>query len=243
MSFEDNVVIVTGASSGIGAATAIQFAKEGANVVIVAKNLTTIAEKCAEVGNKPLIIVADLTKDDNIKQIIDTTISHFGKLNILVNNAGKSEFVDIASEDVMEKFDEIFDINLRAAVFLTSLSVPHLIKSRGNIVNISSIGARAVLFPGNFAYCASKAALDHFTKAVSLDLAPHGVRANSISPGPVKTKAMNDDFWEAMAKRMALGKVIEPEEIANMILYIASDKAKSITGSSFLVDGGMLLKG
>ncbi|CAH2264731.1 uncharacterized oxidoreductase TM_0325-like [Pararge aegeria] len=255
MSFNDTVVIVTGASSGIGAAAAIKFAKEGANVVIVARNkekLIGVAEKCAAIGNKPLVVVADLTNDAGLKETIDTTLSHFGKLNVLVNNAGKCAFVDIVSENVMEKFDDIMAINLRAAVCLTSLSVPHLKKCGGNIVNISSVGAHAVLFPANFAYCTSKAALDHFTRAVALDLAAHGVRVNSISPGPVKSdfidtfvldKTKHDDVWDAMAKRTALGKLIDPEEIADMILYLASDKATSITGSSFVVDGGMLLKG
>ncbi|XP_045774495.1 3-oxoacyl-[acyl-carrier-protein] reductase FabG-like [Maniola jurtina] len=255
MSFKDNVVIVTGASSGIGAAAALKFAEEGANVVIVARNkekLTAVAEKCAENGTKPLVIVADLATDTCIKEIIDTTLTQFGKLNVLVNNAGICGFVDIVSDNIMKKFDEIIATNLRAAAYLTNLSMPHLIKSRGNVVNISGVAAHAVLFPGNLAYCTSKAALDHFTRGVALDVASHGVRLNSICPGPVKSdymdtlipdKTKHKDFWDTLSKRTALGKLIEPKEVADLILYLASDKARSITGSSFVIDGGMLLKG
>lgn len=268
MSFNNYVVIVTGASSGIGAATAVKFAKEGANVVIAARNeekLSAVADKCLQNGNKPLIVLADLTNDADVKNIVDTTLDYFGKLDVLVNIAGKHGFVDIASENIMGTVDDIIALNLRAAMYLTNLCAPHLMKSVGNVINISSAASNAVIYPENFAYGASKAALDHFTRCVALDLAAHGVRVNTINPGPVKkdcihrlvpdkskngnfidklvpNKSKNGDFWDAIAKRTALGRLIEPEEVADLVLYLASDRAKNITGSSFLIDGGLLLK-
>ncbi|XP_035439562.2 3-oxoacyl-[acyl-carrier-protein] reductase FabG-like [Spodoptera frugiperda] len=250
MSFQDKVVIVTGASSGIGAATAIKFAEEGAKVVLVGRNqekLNNVSKKC---GN-PLIIAADVSKDEDAKRVIEETLRYFGGIDVLVNNAGIGSRTNIQDKDVIPVFDRIMSTNLRAVVVLTHLAVPHLVKSKGNIVNVSSVAGYQV-FQGSFAYCTSKAGLDHFTRAVALELAPHGVRVNAINPGPVRTdilenmgitKEIAEATFDRMRNTTALQRVSESDEVADLILFIASDKSKAITGSSIVTDNGTLLKG
>ncbi|CAG4951731.1 unnamed protein product [Colias eurytheme] len=255
MSFNNKTVLVTGASSGIGAAIAIKFAEEGADVAIIGRNegkLKNVLDKCRKYGRDPLIVVADLTNDSDTRRVINEVIKHYGKLNILVNNAGTVSFASILSENAMNVFDQTMAINLRASVFLTHLSLPHLIESRGNVVNISSIGACQTLFPYNFTYCASKAALDHFMRSIAMELGGKGVRVNNVNPGPVKTEYFENSFqnekertstYEMLTKAAALGKISEASEIADLVLYLASDKARSITGSSFVIDNGVMLNG
>lgn len=250
MEFNDKVVIVTGASSGIGAATAIEFSALGAKVTMVGRNetkLTEVAKKCKD----PLVIIADVTKDDDVKRIINDTIARYGKLDILVNNAGMAIPGGILSENAMEVFDKVMAANLRSSVYLTHLAAPHIIKTKGNIINISSICALIVLSKGIAAYHTAKAALDHFTRSVAAELAPSGVRVNVVNPGPVKSDfarncGLNEEQLvvaaENITKRTALGRRSEPIEMADIILFLASDKAKAITGASFLADNGILVK-
>lgn len=239
---------MTGASSGIGAATAILFSKHGAYVTMVGRNetkLKIVAEKCAKVGKNPLVIVADLAKEDDVKTIITETIAKYGKLDVLVNNAGKAVIGGIVNGKILEAYDEIMRVNMRAVIQLTCLAVPYLIDSKGCIVNISSVAGKRVKLPEHAAYNISKAGLDIFTKAAALELSAYGVRVNEISPGPVKTDFLdNADMelsWDDFEKRMPLGRVSKAEEIAELILYLSSEKAVGITGSDFVSDNGALL--
>ncbi|XP_072945039.1 uncharacterized oxidoreductase YxbG-like [Epargyreus clarus] len=255
MDFQNKVVLVTGASSGIGAAIALEFTKHGADVVIVGRTeskLNNVANKCAQNGKEPLVLIADVTDDSEVKKVVDQIINTYGKLNVLVNNAGSAGFGSILAENAIETFDRVIAINLRAAVCLSHFAAPHLITNGGNIINISSIGSLAVLSPTQFSYNASKAGLDHFTRGIALELASKGVRVNCVNPGPVKTdfvdsittdKEEQEKIWDNLSMSTAIGKVSESSEIADLVLYLASDKANSITGSSFVVDNGMLLKG
>ena len=250
MSFKDKVVIVTGSSSGIGAAIAIKFAEEGAKVTIVGRNtekLNNVAKKC----NDPLVVVADINKDENVKRILDETIKRFGKLDILVNNAGIVRATSIQAEDAMKAFDEVMSTNLRSVVYLTHLAAPHLVKTKGNIINISSIAAVKAFGQGNFSYDTSKAGLDHFSRSIAQELASSGVRVNTVNPGPVRTDILQNtgitgEMEEATFKYMrsmtTLNRISDPEEIADIVLFLASDKARAITGSSFVTDNGTLLK-
>lgn len=255
MDFTGKVIVVTGASSGIGAAIAIQFAAHGANVALVGRNeqkLKAVSEKCEKSTRKPLVIIADVTKDADAKRIISETIQIFGKLDVLVNNAGIGGLISILPGNAMQVFDRIIATNLRATVYMTKLAAPHIIETKGNIINISSIASLGVISKQNFAYCTSKAGLDHFTRCVALELASKGVRVNSINPGPVKTniienmgatESQEQYMWNMFLKATALNRISGPEEIADLALFLASDKAKSITGSIYLTDNGMLLKG
>ncbi|XP_063833412.1 3-oxoacyl-[acyl-carrier-protein] reductase FabG-like [Ostrinia nubilalis] len=249
MSFKNKVVLVTGASSGIGAATAILFSKEGANVAIVGRNeskLKNVSEQCAAVGHAPLVIKADVADDDDARRIVNDTLQKFGKLDVLVNNAGIVQYGTLLNGKVLESFDKIIAINLRAVVHITMLAAPHLVKTKGNVVNVSSVAGQVHITPPFMAYCTSKAGLDHFTRGCALELSSSGVRVNAISPGPVTTDIVENSGstaeFEEVGVTTPLGRVSESEEIADLILYVASDKSKGITGSVFVTDNGVMIK-
>ncbi|KAG6460951.1 hypothetical protein O3G_MSEX012328 [Manduca sexta] len=248
MSFANKVVIVTGASDGIGAATVIQFAKEGADVTLVGRTeekLAKVSAECAKYGKNPLVIKADVSKDEEAKTIVARTIQTFGKLDILVNNAGIFFFDDIMKPNFMETFDSTMNTNMRAIALITHLAVPHLVETKGNVVNVSSVAASIVKYPNIVSYRTSKAALNHFTRCLALELAPHGVRVNSVSPGPVYTDIFNKAGLAEMVQDLeastALKRVGEPDEIADLILFLASEKARSVTGSDYVSDNGTII--
>ncbi|XP_063540927.1 3-oxoacyl-[acyl-carrier-protein] reductase FabG-like [Cydia strobilella] len=255
MSFSGKVVLVTGASSGIGAATAILFSKEGASVAIVGRNenkLSNVAQKCAQAGAQPLVIRADVANEKETSTIIKKTVDHFGKLDVLVNNAGMVRKASVADPNVLKVFDEVMNTNLRSIVQLTSLAAPFLQATKGNIVNVSSVASTKIIGENFMSYCVSKAGVDHFTRCAALDLAASGVRVNSVNPGPVRTDLTENAglaspgagnvTWEYAKRVTALNRVGEPEEIADVIAFLASDKARSITGSVYVSDNGQLLK-
>ncbi|XP_014101263.2 uncharacterized oxidoreductase TM_0325 [Bactrocera oleae] len=248
MSLAGKVVIVTGASSGIGAVTAEAFAKLGSKVVITARdeaNLKSTEKACKAANSKAevLLITADVTTD--AEKIIKTTIDKFGKLDVLVNNAGVGETGSILDIDV-DQFDRVFNTNLRAIFLLTKFAAPHLIKTQGNIVNVSSVaGMRS--FPGLSVYGTSKAALEQFTRCIALDLAPHKVRVNVVSPGVTVTNILMrlgmsaEDyakFLEQAKSVHALGRVGQPKEVADAIIFFASDSSSFVTGATLPIDGG-----
>ena len=183
--FSGRVALVTGSSSGIGAEIALQFAQYGARVAIHGRNvenLEKIAQKIQKVSRKneaPLQIIGNLETDDSVpKRLIDETIAKFGQLDYLINNAGTtSPKGNLESPNLMEEFDLLFKVNVRAIVELTQLAVPHLEKTKGNVINISSVVS---VKPWVLAYSASKSAVDMVTKCSALELGPKGIRVNSI---------------------------------------------------------------
>ncbi|XP_059047396.1 3-oxoacyl-[acyl-carrier-protein] reductase FabG-like [Achroia grisella] len=248
MSFANKIVLITGASTGIGATTAISFAKEGAKVVILARNesnLKKTADEIKKIGTAPLVIKADITKDEDAKRSIDNTIDKYGKLDVLVNNAGILKLGTLLDNSIMATYDETMNTNVRAMVNLTSLAAPHLVKTKGNIVNISSIAGMKPLMAIVNAYGISKAAVNYFTLGAALELSPLGVRVNTISPGLVGTdftaKAGIDIPLGDYSTKSLLSRYSTCEEIADLVLYLASDKAKGITGSNYLIDNGLSL--
>ncbi|KPI99448.1 PREDICTED: glucose 1-dehydrogenase-like [Papilio xuthus] len=250
MSFENKVVIITGASSGIGAATAVLFSKEKANVVLVGRNETKLESVAALCETKHLVVKADVSKEEEAIKIVEQTVDEFGKIDVLVNNAGVSRYGSVGYGNILKAYDEVMATNMRAAIILTSLCAKHIISSKGNVINVSSV--LAVIppnKPGLLPYCISKAALNLFTQGVALDLGKHGVRVNTVSPGPVRTDIIVNSgipesklSWADFAANTVLKRVGEPEEIADLIVYLASDKAKSITGSNFVADNGFTWK-
>lgn len=247
--FENKVVLITGASSGIGAVTAVDFAKEGASVVIVARRAEQLAEVAALcVGPvKPLIIVADVCKDS--ERIISETINHFGRIDVLVNNVGRMSIGGIETSTV-DQFDDMINVNVRSVYALTVIAVPHLLKTKGNIVNVSSLaGLRS--YAGFLTYSMAKATLDQFTKCVALDLAPKGVRVNSVNPATIETNfLLATGFSEERAKmhyetsnaKHPLGRIGKPKEVSDAIRYLASDRASFVTGTLLAVDGGRTIQ-
>nr|XP_026498320.1 uncharacterized protein LOC113402324 isoform X1 [Vanessa tameamea] len=246
MSFKNKVVIVTGASSGIGAAAAIAFSADGARVVLVGRDNTKLKAVAAKCTN-PLVILADLSKDEDVKRIVDETIKKFGQLDVLVNNAGMAVLASLLEGDMMKSYDTVMNVNVRAVVYLTNLAAPYLIKTKGNVVNISSVSGYLTPFTSStINYNISKAALNHFTACAATELGLHGVRVNGICPGPVRTDFFSNNkystSWDDLSNITQLGRVSEANEIADLIMYLASDKAKSITGSNHTIDCGTTLK-
>ncbi|XP_061722734.1 3-oxoacyl-[acyl-carrier-protein] reductase FabG-like [Cydia pomonella] len=253
MSFANKVVIVTGASSGIGAATALMFAKEGADVALVARTqakLAAVAKNVEALGRKALAIQADLSNEADTATVIPKTIKHFGKFDVLVNNAGMASQGCLLDGKALQAYDDVMKTNVRAVIQLTSLAAPYLIQTKGNVVNISSVAELTTnKIPMLMFYAVSKAALGHFTRCAALELAPSGVRVNSVNPGPVENEFITnnqlgnaDDLKESLAGYTALGYIAKDDEIGRVILFLASDKARSITGSTYVIDNGYLLK-
>lgn len=209
------------------------------------ENLNSVAAKCTATSQKPFIVTGDLTNENETKNIIDSTVKHFGKLDVLVNSAGIIETGSIETTD-LQQYDRVFNANVRSVYHLTQLAVPHLVATKGNIVNVSSVnGIRS--FAGVLAYCMSKSAIDQFTRCVALELAPKQVRCNGVNPGVTITNlhkrgGMNEEnykkFLERSKETHAMGRPGEAEEIAAAIAFLASDDASFITGASIPVDGG-----
>lgn len=174
-------LILQGASSGIGARTAQKFSQLGASLSITGRKLENLEKVAAECKEKPFIVAGDITNENDTKKLFEETIKKYGKLDILVNNAGIIETGTIENTS-LEQYDRVMNVNIRSIYHLTMLAVPHLIKTQGNIVNVSSVnGIRS--FPGVLAYNLSKAAVDQFTRCVALELAPKNVRVNCVNPG------------------------------------------------------------
>lgn len=249
--FANKVVLITGASSGIGAETALEFSKLEASVVLTGRNkqnLEKVAKQCEELspkGLKPLIVIADMNKESDVENIIKSTIDNFSKLDVLVNNAGVLESGSIESTS-LDQYERVMNTNVRGPYHLTMLATPHLLKTKGNIVNVSSVtGLRS--FPNVLAYCMSKSALDQFTRCVALELAPKGVRVNAVNPGVITTglhmkSEMNEQQYEEFIRKCAdthaIGRAGDAKEVASVIMFLSSDAASNITGATLPVDGG-----
>lgn len=245
---KDKVAVITGASSGIGRAAAEVFAREGATVVAVGRNeLELNALRDATRGHPGAVRphLADVTEVSQMDRIVSETIGQFGAINVLVNAAGIIKNGSIENTTI-DDWDKMMNINLRSVFMLMQKFVPHLEASAGNIVNVSSVtGTRA--FPGVLAYCVSKAGIDQLTRCAALELAPKGVRVNAVNPGVVVTNlhrrgGMDEEsyerFLENAKKTHPIGRAGNPEEVAELILFLASDKAGWITGATYEIDGG-----
>jgi len=250
-SFANKVVMVTGATSGIGHAVAVRFATESARVVALGRNQAALNKLAASVGNaggEPLALAVDVTNESQLQQAVGEAIDHFGRLDILVNAAGHISTGSI-EETSLAAWDAMMNVNLRAVFQLMQLAAPYLIKTKGNIVNVSSVtGLRS--FPGVLAYCVSKAGVDQLTRCTALELAAKGVRVNAVNPGVVITEihkrgGMSEEaytkFLDHSKTTHPLGRVGEPNEIAELVLYLASEKAAWITGATYQIDGGRAL--
>lgn len=242
------VAIVTGATSGIGRATASLFASNGATVVAVGRNETELtglrdAQRGGTGSIKPHL--ADVTELSQVDRLVSETMDTFGKIDILVNAAGIIKNGNI-EDTTLDEWDKMLNVNLRSVFYLMHKSVPSLEQTKGSIVNVSSVtGPRA--FPNVLAYCVSKAGVDQLTRCSALELAPKGIRVNAVNPGVVvtglhKRSGMSDDKYESFLEHSRtthpLGRVGQPDEVAELIMFLASDKAGWITAATYEIDGG-----
>jgi len=262
---DGKVALVTGSSGGIGQGIAIRMAQEGAKVVVNYRSNPQGAEETLSAikaaggecmmaegfcdNDRGYSIGADLGMVDDVRRLIDESIEHFGTLDILVNNAGIEKHADFW--DVTEKdFEAVMNINFKGVFFATQSFVKHQIakgkngKSNGRIINISSVHEE-LPFPHFTAYCASKGALKMMTRNLSVELGPLGITINNVAPGAIETpinKALLNDptKLEPLLRNIPLGRLGQPEDVASMVAFLASDDARYITGSTFVVDGGLL---
>uniref|UniRef100_A0AAY3ZY39 Ketoreductase domain-containing protein n=1 Tax=Denticeps clupeoides TaxID=299321 RepID=A0AAY3ZY39_9TELE len=249
-SLRDKVALITGASSGIGAATSVLFAKLGARLALNGRdveNLADVARQCADRGAEPLLVPGDLTDDETVRKTVERTVAHFGRLDVLVNSAGILAMGSIETTD-LEQYDKVMNVNVRSVYHLTHLCVPHLIRTKGSIVSVSSVNGQRS-FPGVLAYCMSKSAIDQFTRCVALGKTSLLFFNISIccSPGVIITEVhkragLDADeyakFLERCKTTHALGRPGEADEVAHAIAFLASDAATFITGVNLPVDGG-----
>lgn len=216
-----------------------------ATVILTGRNEENLKKAASRCKGKTLIIVGDVCQEKDRIRIVEKTIEEFGKLDILVNSAGVVQVGGI-EQTSLEQYDYIMDTNVKSIYHLTLLAVPHLIKTQGNIVNVSSVnGIRS--FPNVLAYCVSKAAVDQLTKCVALELASKKVRVNAVNPGVIVTNIHKrggmtaeqyEEFLERSKDTHALGRTGEASEVASAIAFLASDLSKFTTGTLFSIDGG-----
>jgi NAD(P)-dependent dehydrogenase (short-subunit alcohol dehydrogenase family) len=244
--FQGKVALVTGATSGIGRACAIVFSQAGAQVAITGRRGQELQNTASEMREEDVEVIAgDITRPDDRRKIVEATITRFGGIDILVNSAGIIGNGTIENT-TLDQWDQMLDINVRSVFHLTQLALPSLFKRKGNVVNISSVaGMRS--FPNVLAYCVSKAAVDQLTRCASLELASMGVRVNAVSPGVVLTNlhrasGMDETTYSKFLERSKdthpIGRVGTPEEVASLVLFLASDQASWITGVTYSIDGG-----
>jgi len=244
--FSGKRVIITGATSGIGRACSKLFSDSNASLLLTGRNKEELGKLEGELKNSSVYTVSgDITDEIFRKKLIDLCVKKFGGIDVLINSAGI-----IASGTVentkMADFDYMMDVNVRSVFSLIQLSVPHMGDGGGSIVNVSSItGLRA--FPGVFAYCVSKAAVDQLTRVAALELAEKKIRVNAVNPGVVETNLHKrsgmddkkyDEFKDHSRSTHPIGRIGQPEEVASMIAYFASDDAGWVTGVTCNIDGG-----
>ena len=252
MVLSSKVAIVTGGNSGIGRAIAVELAREGAAVAINYVRDPAAADALTQAigqsGGKAIAIQGDVTRLDDIQRLIDQTVQAFGRLDIMVNNAGvetRTSLLDSSEHD----FDFVMAVNLKGAFFGTQLAAKQMIKqgAGGRIINISSVHEDWPM-PGNTPYCCSKGALRMLARTAGVELAPHGITVVNVGPGAVITP-INQSTLDNPAQKAALehsipeGRIARPEEVAGLVAWLASDRSAYVTATTFFIDGGIMQGG
>jgi len=245
---EDEVAIVTGSGSGIGRASALLFAAEGANVVHC-----DITEGCRETqrmleasGRQGAALVLDIGDEDAAQRLVDLAVKRFGKLTVLMNNAGIG-CNTLTADMTLAEWDRVHDVNVRAQFLSIKRALPAMIAAgHGSIINVASVMAEMTDY-GLAAYCSSKAGVAGLTRTVALEYGKYGIRANYIMPGPIYSGLTKDNFDQAKIrdvweKKTALRRIGQPEDMARVALFLASDDSGYVTGAGIRADGGLMLR-
>ena len=244
MSNQNKVAIITGARQGIGFGIALDLAQAGYDIVLSDIDTASVEAAANTIqieGIQAIGIAADVSNKAQVDNLITKTIEQFGRVDVLVNNAGIYPFK--AFQDLEEAdWDKVMDVNLKG-IFLTSQAVSKVLPEGGRIIHISSI-ASLVGFQGLTHYCASKGGVNGFTRALALELASKNITVNSVAPGAIETPGaqMSEEAKQQTIPNIPLQRIGKPEDIAHMVTFLASDKASYITGQTFVVDGGWVLK-
>lgn len=250
--FEDRTAIITGASGGIGKETAARFLAEGANVVLVDLDQAQLAATLKALGGSERIVAvkADVSVEDDVQRYVQAAIDAFGRIDVFFNNAGIEGKVAPLEQQDTAMFDKVIAVNVRGAYLGLKHVLPHMYKAgAGSVINTSSVaGLRGSA--GVLPYVTSKHAVSGMTKVAAIEAAAHGVRVNSVHPSPVNTRMMRsleagfapqdaEAAKAAMEKAIPLGRYGEAADIANLVLFLASDESRFITGAQYRIDGGM----
>lgn len=238
---------MTGAGQGIGREVSLQLAQAGAKVVLidVSDKVFDVLREVRGFGGDGLAIKCDVSRWEDVRAAVNQVLDKFGRIDILVNNAGIypfKPFTEMGEQD----WDKVLDVNLKGVFNFTRAVLPRMIEQRrGKIINISSIAGSVVGFPNLVHYSASKAGIIGFTRALALETAQYGITVNAISPGPIETPGigvLSKEAYEQVRRAIPLGRFGKPEEVAYLVLFLASDKSDFITGQNIVIDGGYTIQ-
>ena len=248
--FQDKVVLITGGTSGIGRATAVAFAREGASVVITGRRAeegNRTLELVQAAGREGLFVRADVSKAADVESTLATLLARFGRLDVAFNNAGVEDAAAPFHEQTVENYDRVMGINVKGLWLSMQAEIRQMLKQGGGaIVNTSSIGG-LIAITGNATYVATKHAVIGFTKAAALEYAKQGIRVNAVAPAAIDTEmvqrfATEQAVRDKLAAAHPIGRMGQPEEVAEAVLWLASPAASFVTGHTLVVDGGYLVK-
>lgn len=240
--FEGKVVVVTGGGTGIGKATAIQFAKLGARVAITGRREDVLQETLKEIGDQGFYVVGDVSKFGDPKRIVSEIMDKYSQIDVLVNNAGTFTMSPLSEIEDAE-FERVFKVNVLGPLAMSRECLSALSSQKGAIINVSTIMSKAVM-PGSAIYSSSKAALDHITRILAAELGVHGVRVNGVAPGLTETDMTagilaDGESVKSMVSQTALGRLGQPDDIAGSIVSLARDENRWVTGQIIQSSGGM----
>jgi 3-oxoacyl-[acyl-carrier protein] reductase len=244
---KDKVAIVTGAGQGIGKAISLTLAKKGAKVVVadISEKRFEAVRTIEETGSQAFAVKCDVSNRRDVENAVKETLSKFGHVDILVNNAGMYPFKPFA-EMTEEDWDKVLNVNLKSVFYFSRSVLPTKIKQgHGRIVNIASIAGFVVGFSGLAHYSASKAGIVGFTRSLALEVAQQGITVNAVAPGPIETpgtKTLDPNLYEQTRKALPVGRWGQPEDIAELVAFLAGDQSSFITGQCIVADGGYTLQ-